>query len=214
MVKCKICSSNTTTINDKQFDILYYQCNHCEFIQMDENKIVSFSDERKEYDLHENSILNTGYVNMFQDFLNTSVIPFKQTGKLLDFGSGPEPVLVQLINRDYDFDTMNYDIHYQPEKVYIDNIYDVITSTEVIEHLSNPIKVFKLFYDLLDDNGILAIMTLLNNNNTASFLKWWYRRDVTHITFYTLKTMQILADITGFKLIHSDKKRKLTFKKC
>lgn len=180
---------------------------------MDESKRVSFENERNIYDLHENSIECEGYVKMFKDFLECAVIPFKSSGKLLDFGSGPEPVLTQIIKRDYDFEVDNYDIHYQPEKVYLGKKYDVVVSTEVIEHIPSPMEAFELFAGIMDEGGVLSIMTLLHSNDREHFLDWWYRRDETHISFFTLKTFEYIARKTGFEISYSDNKRICTFVK-
>ncbi len=200
-------------IKDEQFDISYYYCKTCEFMQMDDSKRVPFDKEREVYDRHENSIECEGYVNMFQNFINSAVIPFKSSGLALDFGSGPEPVLTQIIKRDYEFDIDNYDLHFQPEKVYEGKKYDVIVSTEVVEHLPDPMEVFRLFHDLLEDGGVLAFMTLFHENDDDAFLKWWYRRDETHISFFTVKTLENIAKSIGFKVIYTDGRRICTFRK-
>jgi SAM-dependent methyltransferase len=198
---CKICGSDTRLIYDKQFDINYYNCPKCEFIQMEDQAIISFDKERAVYDLHENSFENEGYVNMFREFLNRGVVPFKEEGKLLDFGSGPEPVLVKLIEKEYEYEVVYYDLHYQPEKIYEGKVFDVITSTEVVEHLSDPMTVFELFHNLLDKGGIISFMTLLHNNDPEWFLKWWYRRDETHTSFFTEETIAYIAKEIGFDKI-------------
>ncbi len=212
-MKCKICKKNTRIIHDTQFSIDYYKCDSCQFISMDQNKKVPFEEEKALYDTHENSIENEGYVNRFKNFIDTGIIPFIQTGTLLDFGSGPEPVLIQVINRDYQFTTDHYDLHYATDKVYRNKQYNIIVSTEVIEHMDEPLEAFIFFRQHLKKNGILAIMTLFHYNEDTSFKKWWYRRDETHISFYTPHTLKILADKTGFELIYHDNKHIATFKR-
>lgn len=210
---CKICDHETILVYDKQFDINYYRCEHCEFLFMDSEAIVSFEEERAIYDTHENSIENQGYVDMFKNFLDKCVLPFKQTGSLLDFGSGPEPVLIQVINRDYNFETQHYDLHYAPDKVYEGQMYDVIVSTEVVEHISDPLPVFELLTSHLKPNGIFAFMTLYHLNDDLHFSDWWYRRDETHISFFTLKTLEVIAAKCGCEVIYTDNKRLTTFRK-
>lgn len=213
MLKCKICGADTRIIKDNQFHIDYYKCLDCDFIFMDDEKRVSFDDEREVYDRHENSIECDGYVSMFMNFLDNAVTPYKKEGLALDFGSGPEPVLMQLINRDYNFEMENYDLHYQPKKVFLGKKYDLVVSTEVVEHLPDPIKVFKMVYDILDKDGIFAFMTVLHENDDEKFTKWWYRRDTTHISFYSKQTLETIARNIGFSFIYSDDNRMFTFKK-
>lgn len=212
-MKCKICSSDTKLVYDQQFEINYYRCPKCEFLFMEDEAKISFDEERAVYDTHENSIDNQGYVDMFKNFLDQCVLPFKQKGKLLDFGSGPEPVLIQVIQRDYDFDTEHYDLHYAPDKIYQGKSYDVIVSTEVVEHISQPLAVFQLLAERLKPGGILAFMTLYHLNDDEHFSDWWYRRDNTHVSFFTLKTLEYIAKECQCELIFTDHKRLTTFRK-
>jgi SAM-dependent methyltransferase len=213
MIKCKICGSDTRTIYDDQFNINYYNCIKCEFIQMDDSKEVDFKRERQVYDLHNNSLEDTGYVSMFKKFLEEAVFPFKAEGTLLDFGSGPTPVLAQIIERDTAFKVEHYDLHFQPMKVYENKKYDVIVSTEVVEHLSDPVSFFKLFKDHLNSGGILAVMTLFHYNDEQAFKKWWYRRDETHISFFNLVTFREIANQLDMTILYCDDKRICTFEK-
>jgi len=180
---------------------------------MDDSKKVTFKEERHLYDRHENSIENEGYVSMFKNFLDISVLPFKTSGNLLDYGSGPEPVLTQIINRDYSFSTDHYDPHYAPIKTFENKTYDVIVSTEVIEHVDDPVTFIKSLSDHLAAGGILSIMTLFHSNNDSEFLKWWYHRDETHISFFTETTLKILASMASLQVIFTDGKRITTFRK-
>ena len=210
---CKICGKETVLVYDKQFNIKYYRCPHCEFLFMDKKAMISFKAERAVYDTHENSIENQGYVDMFKNFIDKCVLPFKKSGQLLDFGSGPEPVLIQVLNRDYTFETGHYDLHYAPEKVYEGKLYDVIVSTEVVEHISDPLPAFKMLIGHLKPKGIFAFMTLYHFNDDEHFSDWWYRRDETHISFYTLKTLEFIAKECGCDIVFTDNKRLTTFKK-
>jgi len=90
MTACKICSQDTRTIFDPQYDHNYYYCNNCEFVFLDESKIVRPDQEKKEYSFHQNSMENEGYVQMFREFINKAIEPYKsQISTALDFGAGP-----------------------------------------------------------------------------------------------------------------------------
>ncbi len=210
---CEICSSTTNKIKDIKNSILYYHCDCCQFISKSPDNFIEFHEERSIYNYHNNSIEDEKYVDMFRNFINKSVTPYVCSGKLLDYGSGPEPVLVQLLNKEYNFDTEYYDLHYSPEKVYINKKYDAIVSTEVLEHIKNPMETFKLIYELLENGGIFAFMTLYHYNDYDRFIKWWYRRDKTHISFYNDVTLEKIANILGFKILYTDHKRICTFQK-
>ncbi|MEZ2658911.1 class I SAM-dependent methyltransferase [Aneurinibacillus aneurinilyticus] len=210
--KCKICGSDTREFLDKQFNVTYYHCGICEFISKDEATIVSPEDEKAEYDLHNNSYDDEGYLKMFRRFYDRSIKDFANGGHAaLDFGSGPEPVFARLLSEEYGYHTDVYDLYYSPIKVYEGKEYDLITSTEVVEHLKEPMEYFRLFKDLLKENGLLAIMTLFHPRDDEKFCAWYYRRDKTHISFYTPKTMAYIAKELQMQVRYIDEKRYCSF---
>lgn len=210
--KCKICSNKTTMIHDERFDIGYYHCEDSEFIFMDESKIVSKEKEKKQYENHNNTIENTGYVNMFNDFIQKCVTPHKKYIKYaLDFGCGPGPVLAELLSKE-GIKTDIYDKYFFSDKVYEEKTYDLITSTEVFEHLKYPVETLFFLKKHLKKGGFLAIMTQFHTNNAEDFKKWWYRRDPTHICFFTSTTFKKIAQIVDMKLIMTDDKKVVLLK--
>ena len=210
---CKICGAKTRKFYDKQFDDDYFYCEVCEFIAKDEAKIVTVETEKEKYDEHNNTYENEGYVNMFRGFLDTSVMPFVTLGKEgLDFGSGPGPVLSQLLTKEYGYDMTIYDLFYAPDTSYKNRQYDLLTCTEVVEHLKNPLDYFKHFKSLVRSGGVIGIMTLWHPKNDEVFCDWHYRRDVTHISFFTPKTMAKIAELLDLEFLYHDEKRCCSFR--
>jgi SAM-dependent methyltransferase len=200
-MNCKLCNNNTFVIYDKQYDLDYYHCIHCDYIFVNPDSIVSEQEELNIYLLHQNTLENDGYVNMFRDYINQTIRPYKsQIKTALDFGSGPGPVLAHLL-REENIQVEVYDPYFSPEKVYENKHYDLITSTEVFEHLKCPIKTFEILYNCLKPGGILSIMTLYHPQDTEIFKDWWYRKDITHISFYSHKTMRYLAEAFNMKIL-------------
>ncbi|NQU18321.1 MAG: class I SAM-dependent methyltransferase, partial [Candidatus Saganbacteria bacterium] len=108
------------------------------------------------------------------------------------------------------FRTDIYDKYFSPEKVYTNKKYDLITATEVFEHLKDPVAILKLLKSHLNKNGVLAVMTLFHPKDIEQFKKWWYRRDSTHIAFYTPKTFEYMASLFKMDSKVVDKKNILT----
>ena len=190
----------------------YHYCTHCEFISKDENNIISQQEELGIYNLHNNSIEDPRYVDFFNLFLDDAVLPYANAGKAsLDFGSGPSPVLAQILERNHAYQMDIYDLFYAPVKVYEGKTYDLITSTEVVEHLRDPIAYFELFASLLTPDGILAVMTQFHQNDKAHFLNWHYIRDMSHVSFYTPTTMAWIADKIGLRTLYVNPPRNTTF---
>jgi len=211
---CKLCLVSTGCIKDIKKDLTYYRCSSCGFVSLDDRYVVTKTEEKKKYDQHNNSLANEGYVQMFEDFIELTVVPYLSTLQTaLDFGSGPEPVLsVLLEHRGLEVDI--YDLYYAPQKVYEAKKYDLITSTEVFEHLAKPLEVLKLLVEHLNDDGYIALMTKFPPKDDGDFLNWWYRRDPTHISFFTPQSFEIMAKKVGLKVIKTINNNIVIFKKC
>ena len=213
-MSCQICSHSTQEVFHHDHKSVYTYCQNCECIALKRSFYVDAFHEKKQYDNHHNSLENEGYVKMFEDFLDFFWDDLStQTKEILDFGSGPTPVLSFLMQK-RGATVACYDKFYCENKsVFQQNRYDAITSTEVFEHLDAPIETLKTLGKCLKKGGYLAIMTLFHDNHENHFWRWWYRRDPTHIVFYTPKTFEILSALCGFKLIRHDKKRIILLQK-
>lgn len=190
---------------------------------MDESEILPPGKEKIEYLTHNNTLENKGYVNMFREFIKKTITPYldiKNNKRALDFGSGPGPdwVLAHLLIEE-GVKVEIYDAYFAPEKVYIDKTYDLITCTEVLEHLKEPLETLKLLKKHLKSNDILALMTLFhpikgeNLEGEEQFQQWWYRRDVTHASFFRPKTFQYIANLLGMSLLMIDERNSISLQK-
>jgi len=209
---CLICGGETTPLQDKQMPFLYHVCNQCDFIFKDESNRMSIEDESKVYDRHDNTMESLGYVNIFKELIEQYITPLNISGKVLEFGSGPGPVLYQLL-QERGYDVTQFDPFYHSSPTYKSQTYQLITSTEVVEHFFDPVKEFKHLSDLLEKDGYLLIMTHLRNGDLDTFLNWWYRRDVTHVSFYHLNTLEYIANECGLELVKHNNKNIILFKK-
>lgn len=212
-MNCTICNTTAKAIIHPQRGV-YHRCPYCELITLDASSHPSSEEAFKEYSMHENSSSDPRYLAYFRAFVEDAVLPFAGEGRrALDFGSGPSPVLAFLLDGEYGYQTDCYDLFFSPEKVYLDRSYDLITSTEVAEHIADPLAFFQLLSSLLAPGGVLSVMTLLHPRNEEEFLEWYYIRERSHITFYSLKTLEHLASMTGLSLLYSDKIRYACFGK-
>lgn len=212
-MKCKICNTLTASFEDTQLSKEFYHCPTCELIFLDKKFFVDNTKEKNQYDHHNNDAQNAGYVSMFENFLDFFWNDINDNAETaLDFGSGPGPVLYEILKK-RGLKTDFYDKFYQPKKVYEGKKYDLITSTEVFEHLEYPKEILKLLSQHLKENGIIALMSLFHTNQQKDFLKWWYRRDPTHITFFTPKSIECMAKECGLIVRKHDNKRVIILQK-
>jgi SAM-dependent methyltransferase len=208
---CKICSGSTHQLVDPLLKVVYDVCDTCDFIYKQAAYHVSKEREHHEYNQHNNTFESTGYVNIFKHLINDFILPLKITGKGLDYGSGPGPVLKTLLMRE-GYEMFDYDPFYNDNVDYLNHTYDFITSTEVIEHFSDPLKEVKHLVSLLKKGGRLILMTQFRSMDEHAFLNWYYRRDVTHISFYRLKTFQYLETVFDLEIVKTNYKNIIVYK--
>lgn len=212
MAKCVICKSDTLRLYDPQLKIYYQTCDTCQFIYKEAEYHVSNEAEHNEYKQHNNSFESTGYVKMFERFIDEFITPLNIQRRGLEYGSGPGPVLYELLRRK-GIEMSHFDPFFHPDQTYKNNQYQLITSTEVVEHFTNPLPEFEHLVSLLEPNGYLVLMTNFNMFTEKQFLNWWYRRDKTHISFYHPKTFTYIESLFPIKIVTHNNKNVIVFQK-
>jgi len=209
---CSLCRTPLEPYRPAGFSKLHHLCPSCRWILLDEADHLSPEAQKARYLTHQNDEGNEGYVAMFEGFLEKGVTPFAQKGcKALDLGCGPGPVLAGLLKK-RGHPTDLYDPFFFPE-VGEEAAYGLITVTEVLEHLPDPVGTLRPWVARLAPGGLLAGMTLFHPDDPAKFAAWWYLKDPTHVSFYTEKTLGKLAEALRMEMLFSDGKRLFTFKK-
>ncbi|EDZ62056.1 methyltransferase [Sulfurimonas gotlandica GD1] len=179
---------------------------------MDEKFYLDAGLEKKHYDNHDNNLESLGYVKMFEKLIDEFVTPnAKEIKTALDFGCGEGEVLPILLERT-SISCDSYDLFYFPDKAYENKKYDLICSTEVIEHLNNPLDTLKELLLHLNKDGYLLLMTYFHPSDDEKFLKWFYIKDVTHIGFFSLKTFEHLASELNLQILKHNSKNTIIFK--
>lgn len=213
MNKCKICNCNTTVIKDAKYVKIYYRCEECDYIFLDDIHYLDAGLEKEHYDNHENNLESLGYVDMFENLIEEFIsIDAKEIKTALDFGCGEGEVLPILLERRGIF-CDRYDLFYFPQKVYKNKKYDLIVSTEVIEHLASPLDTLKELLLHLNKDGYLLLMTYFHPSDDEKFLKWFYIKDITHIGFFSIKTFEYMASELSLKIIKHNSKNSIMFRK-
>ena len=183
-------------------------------------------DQKKRYLKHNNTIQNKGYV----DFLKSFIEPvlkyagnYYKTGirKILDYGSGPEPVLVELLEAyrkegmlPKDCEVRGWDPFFASETQFFEGGADLVTCLEVAEHFESPDEDFSKLSSCVKSGGILAVGTMLAPpGGEDAFKNWWYRSDATHVSFYTEKALSAVARRHGLSFSERLSDRIFVFKK-
>ncbi|HJT23904.1 MAG TPA: methyltransferase domain-containing protein [bacterium] len=210
---CSVCGGPLESFRPGLDPRSYFSCRHCGFIQLEKAHHLTPEKQKERYLQHQNSRENRGYVEMFEGFIAQGIAPFvRPGGRLLDFGCGPEPVLAGML-RERGYAVDSYDLFFQKDEAYLDKQYDLILLTEVLEHLADPKGTLQALSERLAPGGFFSLMTLFHPEDRGKFSDWWYRRDPTHVSFFTAKTLGELGRGLGMTVLFSDPKNILVLGK-
>lgn len=195
---CPLCKNSDITSYHQDDKRSYLFCGNCHLVFVPEEFHLDEIEEKRIYDLHENDPYDPGYRRFLSRLFNPLAELIGENRKGLDFGCGPGPALATMFEERGHVMSL-YDIYYYSDKDVLQEQYDFICATEVLEHLRSPDKEINRLYNMLNDEGWLALMTKLVIDNGA-FSKWHYIQDRTHICFYGKETFQYLAELYNCEL--------------
>ncbi|MFY0664638.1 MAG: class I SAM-dependent methyltransferase [Natronospirillum sp.] len=170
----------------------YWYCFACHLVQVAAVDFLSAEEEKAQYDTHVNDVNDPRY----RAFLSRTATPLlerlKKPGKGLDFGCGPGPLLAKMMT-EAGHSVAVYDAFYHPDQQVLNRTYDFITATEVAEHLHAVDHWLDRLWDLLMPGGWLAVQTR-QYVPADEFPNWYYKNDLTHVSFFSPATFAWLAD--------------------
>jgi len=214
-MRCNICGGeelHLIEIKNKGGLKKYYQCKKCEFIFIDRDHIISLEDEGKRYKIHNNEISDPSYRSYFKKFIDYIEDNLDKKYSILDYGSGPQPVLADVMKENgYEVDI--YDKFFYNKKEYLDKKYDVIISTEVFEHIYEPRETLETLLSILNKDGKLILMTGFSPITPEEFKRWWYVKDPTHVVFYNKKTFETISKKYNLNIIKDNSKNIVVFQR-
>lgn len=171
--KCVFCESDRIGSRNAGFrsggERQYWLCTACGGIFLDAGYRLQPEEEKKRYELHENTLSDPGYRAHLGRFM-AAVLSFPEirvagntvspVRTVFDYGSGPEPCLARL------FETAGYAVRYRdpffcPDTPAFEGGADLVTCLEVAEHFAEPRRDFELMAECLREGGLLALGTHL-----------------------------------------------------
>jgi len=197
-VICTLCNSKTTLFSEYK-ERAFHICSNCETVLLHPKFYLTATEEKGRYDLHSDNVEAIGYQNFVRPITDAVAKYFTAEDKGLDFGCGKTEI-VKYVLEQKGFNVKGYDPFYFNQKELLKGSYNYITSCEVIEHLYYPKEVFQLLYNMLLPNGKLFLKTSLYNLD-LDFEKWWYKNDPTHVTLYTLKSLDYIKNFYGYRAL-------------
>lgn len=170
----------------------YLRCLECQCTVMAPDGRLSAQQEKAIYQYHDNNPGDPGYRRFLSKVADPLLARLPRGAHGLDFGCGPGPVLAGMLE-EAGMTMALYDPFFHPQSDVLQQQYDFITCTEVLEHLHQPAAVLRELDGLLKPGGLLAVMTCFQTDDTR-FARWHYRRDPTHVVFYKEETLELIAE--------------------
>jgi hypothetical protein len=209
-MKCNICSGPSSLVFTKKilnkYDVGYYQCTRCSFIQTEkpywlqeayENVITSLDIGLVSRNLYLATVV-TGLINAF----------FDSRGRFLDYGGG-YGLLVRLM-RDQGFDFYREDRFcenlfaksFDRSDIPAASGFELITGFEIFEHLEDPVSEVE---QLLKQGNSILFSTELQPS--AALESWEYLAPETgqHISFYSSDALKELGKMFRLNLYSNGK---------
>ncbi|MCE9680113.1 class I SAM-dependent methyltransferase [Shewanella sp. AS1] len=203
MSPCPLCQSLALSLFHRDRHRSYMRCGHCQLISVPDEFLLSAADEKAFYDRHQNNSDDQGYrrfLGRTWQPLSSRLTPQMQG---LDFGCGPGPT-ISVMAAEQGLKMADYDLYYANRPELLEQQYDFITMTEVIEHVADAFALLQQLDSLLKPGAILAVMTKRALDEQA-FINWHYKQDLTHIRFYSIATFEWIAAHFNWQLEVIDK---------
>lgn len=190
----------------------YDQCPNCRLIFVPRNFHLTPEEEKKRYQTHQNDPSDDRYRDFLSRLVNPLLPQLRKGWRGLDYGSGPGPTLCHML-AERGIEVSNFDPFFAPHPQILQRRFDFITCTETAEHFRRPAEDFAKLNQMLRPGGILGIMTEILEKPEI-FPQWYYRRDPTHIAFYTRNTLKWIGANFGWKLKFFQNNVSFFYKPC
>lgn len=199
--------------------VYYYKCSQCGFI------FTRIFDDFRGEDFVKH-IYNEAYVTVDPDFervrpqkmaelVNDLFSGAKRDLAVLDYGGGDGYFAERLSAAGFK-SVVNYEPFFGKPVADIGGDYNLITCFEVVEHATDPHKIFSDMASVLDqDNGMILFSTALTPPE-IDVLKtaWWYIGPRNgHISIHTERSLGAVLSRLGLRMFSANKNYHFAFKR-
>lgn len=196
---CPLCLSSESVKFDQDKTRSYLKCPQCDLVFVPRDSLITPSAEKERYEAHENEE-NDSYTNYLNKTVNAIKPHLLTSAKGLDFGCGRTRILENLF-KENGFHVESYDLFFHADAKVLSQQFNFIILSEVIEHLREPRDIMLRLKNNLLQDGQFFIKTKLRPDTSEEFSKWFYKRDSTHIQFFSEKSFNAMTAILGMKTV-------------
>lgn len=188
---CPLCGHRSCAPFARDGSREYLSCPVCALVHVPRAYHLSPVEEKRRYDTHRNSPEDAGYRRFLSRLIEPLAARLGPGAEGLDYGSGPGPTL-SIMFREAGHAMRDYDPFYAPDEAVLQRRYDFVTCTETAEHFARPGEEFARLLRLVRPGGWLGVMTQMLEPQVR-FDQWYYKRDPTHVAFYSEASFRWLA---------------------
>ena len=202
---CNVCSERSVsqfkTLVLKKYNVEYFKCTSCGFIQTEDPYWLGEAYESAITDLDIGLVSrNLYFAEILEGFFDRGI--FNEKGIFLDYAGG-YGLFVRLM-RDKGINFFRQDVycknifadHFDLSDLSEEQHFDAITAFEVFEHLVDPLEgVAKM----LTFSDTIIFSTQLQPEGYLTPDNWWYFVPETgqHVSLYTIKSLENIARREG-----------------
>ncbi len=185
-MKCPLCFHPITDFFHFDRFRSYLRCKNCLLIFVEANQLPKPEEEKARYLLHFNDSDDQGYTRFLRSFIESLQKRIAKSAKGLDYGSGPTPALAILLKKD-GYKIATYDPFFADDGDVLSAQYDYLTCVETAEHFHLPRSDWETMIKLVKKGGWIGVKTSMFHEQ-INFSSWYYKRDFTHVCFYSKAT--------------------------
>ncbi|MBL0061921.1 MAG: class I SAM-dependent methyltransferase [bacterium] len=197
-MNCPLCNGNSIKHIGDLASRPSSRCGTCDLLFVHPDFHLLPEMELQRYLTHRNNRDDSGYLVFLERLIAPLVASVTPGSEILDFGSGPTPVMAELM-RERGYRVEIYDPFFSVDINVLDRTYDAVACCETAEHFRFPIDDWSKIMKCMRSGSMLGVMTLMYNDE-MDLNRWWYAQDPTHICFYSVRTMEWIAAHFGLQL--------------
>lgn len=199
---CPLCHSlvEGCYVTDVKTKWTYGHCTNCDLVFRHARWHLNETDENSRYQLHENSTEDVHYINFIKTMTELLKPYLQKNWSGLDLGSGRAAPVEHILSAD-GFQVSSYDPLFFANPELLQKTYDYVIATEVIEHIARPVGFLDQVQKLTKPGGLVAFKSHWHTSQAHEFQNWYYRREDTHICFYSHKTLSWIATQWNWEIL-------------
>lgn len=209
---CPACYSKRRTPYGDKNDLSLYRCANCSSLYS-ECSPLNYDDY-----YHDSNLTVPEFINHRLDEILHQLGPYRKTNHLLDVGCGAGSLLQAARRAGWIAEGLEISepavvsVRAQNFKVfqgelgaarYAENYFDVVTASELFEHVANPVEIVTEIARILRPGGLLWATTPNAGSFSSRVLRanWSSVGPPEHLQLFSLKGIRILMKRAGFRPI-------------